>query len=343
MPASRPGTTESLVVQQSFPEPRPTTNPYIVMLRASIESTPGLELRTFSWRAALLGRYDVFHAHWPEILVAGRTAPRALARQLLTLALLLRLRLTRTPIVRTLHNLKRPEGISRRENAILALFERQTTLLILLNSSTPPPAGKATATVLHGHYRDWFARYPQPDPVPGRLSYFGLIRRYKGVDVLLRAFRELTGDVSLRVAGKPSSGELAQSLTALAADDPRVRLDLAFVPDEELARVACEGELVVLPYREMHNSGGALTALSLNRPVLVPANEVNDQLSAEVGPGWVHSYAGELSADQLRSTLEAVHTTDRTDRPDLSRREWDLAGRQHLEAYRQAIGIVRGR
>jgi len=333
----------SLVVQQSFPEPRPTTNPYIVMLRDSLAATPGVQVRTFSWRAALLGRYDVFHAHWPEILVAGRNGPRAAVRQLLTVALLTRLWLTRTPIVRTLHNLKRPEGISRREDLILAWFEHRTALVILLNSSSTAPPGVAGVIIPHGHYRGWFSAYAKPASVPGRLSYFGLVRRYKGVDTLLRAFRELSGDVSLRVAGKPSSPELARSLTELAAGDDRIELTLRFLSDEELTAVAGEGELVVLPYREMHNSGGALTALSLGRPVLVPDNEVNRRLGAEVGPGWVFTYDGELTADQLDATLRALRSVDRVAEPDLSRREWDSAGRQHVDAYRRAVAARRHR
>ena len=50
----------------------------------------------------------------------------------------------------------------------------------------------------------------------------------------------------------------------------------------------------MLPYRHMHNSGAALTALSLDRPVLVPETDVNRDLARETGPGWVVTFAGEL-------------------------------------------------
>ena len=64
-----------LVVLLSFPPPRPTSNPYNVMLAESVRAVPGVRVTDWSWRAALLTSYDVFHAHWPEILVSG-TAPR---------------------------------------------------------------------------------------------------------------------------------------------------------------------------------------------------------------------------------------------------------------------------
>lgn len=335
---------EGLVVLQSFPDPRPTTNPYIVMLADSLRATPGVELRTFSWRRALLGRSDVFHAHWPEILVSGRNAPRALVRQGLFVLLMAKFTVTRTAIVRTAHNLELPSGISRRERLLLQWFDRRTTLRILLNPTTPVPVGSATATILHGHYRDWFGRYPKTAPAPGAVGYFGLIRRYKGVDELLDVFREVPGDdLRLTVGGKPSTDELAAAVRERAERDPRVSVDLRFLTDEEIVALVSSASLIALPYREMHNSGGALTALSLDRPVLVPENAATDALAAEVGAEWVHRYAGELTPAALATALDAVAAGLPEGRPDLTGHEWSSAGEQHREAYRRAVALRRHR
>ena len=329
---------EPIVVQQSFPDPRPTTNPYIVMLRDALAETPGVEVRTFSWRRALLGRYDVFHAHWPEILVSGQSPVKALVRQALTVLLILKLQLTRTPIVRTAHNLHLPDGISRRERALLRWFDHRTALRIRLNPTTPFPAGTAYETILHGDYREWFGRYPEPPREHGRLGYFGLIRRYKGVEQLLEVFARVPGDeLSLTVAGKPSSDELAATVRGIAGHDPRVRVHLAFLPDAELADLVGRSELVVLPYRDMHNSGGVLTALSLDRPVLVPDNEATASLADEVGQQWVLRYA-ELTPEVLQDA--AARAREVEGRPDLSARSWADAGRQHEAAYRRAVELV---
>ena len=333
-----------LVVLQSFPAPRPTTNPYIVMLGRSLAGTPGLTLQTFTWRRFLLGRFDVFQAHWPEILVAGHSPAKALVRQVLFLLGLLRLRITRRPLVRTVHNLELPQGISRRETALLRLAERWTTLRIRINDSTELPAGQEFATVLHGHYVDWFRDAPHPAAEPGRLAYVGLIRRYKGVETLLAAFGSTRAEapgLRLHVSGRPSSAELAEELRRLGAADPRVALSLAFLSDAEMAEQVGLAELVVLPYREMHNSGGVLTALSLGRPVLVPDNEVNRRLAEEVGPGWVHRYPGDLTGADLLTALAAGRQREPGALPDLSRREWADTGLRHLAAYRRALALVR--
>ncbi|MDR6971742.1 glycosyltransferase involved in cell wall biosynthesis [Leifsonia shinshuensis] len=334
-----------LVVQQSFPEPRPTTNPYLIMLREAVAAQPGTEVRTFSWRRALLGRYDVFHAHWPEILVSGHSPLKKAVRQVFTLALLLKLRITRTPIVRTAHNLDLPTGISRRETALLRLFDRWTTLRIRLNPLTPVPEGSAVETIEHGDYQKWFARYPRRSATPGRLAYVGLVRRYKGVDALIAAFRDAfrsDGEphASLTVSGKPSSDELVAQLQEQAAGDDRISLRFAFLTDEELVAAVTEAELIVLPYREMHNSGGALSSLSLQRPVLVPDNEVNRLLAEEVGELWVQRYQPPLGSGDLERALAAVRAREPGSTPDLSRRGWDETGRRHVEAYRRAISLV---
>ena len=82
------GQARPIRVLQSFPTPRPTTNPYIVMLARSLQSEPGIAMSTFTWKRALLGRYDVFHAHWPEILVSGHSPVKTAVRQLFTILLL---------------------------------------------------------------------------------------------------------------------------------------------------------------------------------------------------------------------------------------------------------------
>lgn len=326
---------DRLVVLQSVPELRPTTNPYLVQLIAVLRDS-GAEVHPFSWWFALFGRYDVLHVHWPENLARGRRRLAIVIRQVGLLALLLRLRLTRTPLVRTIHNPVRHEQASRREAWLLQLVDRATAYAITLNRHTVAPAGRST-TIPHGHYRDVYAGYPAAPSVPGRLAYVGLVRAYKGVEDLVSAFRGLTDPaLSLTVSGQPRTAALATELARRAGDDDRITLDLAYLPDERLVARVRAAELVVLPYRALHNSGVALAALSLDRPVLVPANPVTEDLAAEVGPGWVHTYHGELTADVLRQAVADLHRAPRTLTPDLSGRTWADAGARHLTAYRAA-------
>ena len=328
-----------MAVLQSVPEPRPTTNPYVVMLIDSLRQS-GVTVRPFDWRTALFGRFDVFHVHWPENLLRGSSPIRTAARQAATLALLLRLRLGRIPIVRTLHNVSSHEQTGRLERWLLRLFDRWTTYGIAINPRTTAPPGLPVIVIPHGHYRDWYARYAQPDAVPGRIAYVGLIRAYKGVETLVSAFREVPdASASLTVSGRPRTEEIAEELRSRAGDDDRISLELAYVSDARLTEVISEADLVVLPYREMHNSGVALAALSLDRPVAVPDNDVNADLAREVGEDWVLRFAGELTSEELASLQNRARTT-RQSGPDLSAREWPQAGRSHLAVYRKALALT---
>lgn len=335
-----------LRVLQSFPEPRPTTNPYLVMLQRALDDLPDVEVLTFSWRRALTAGYDVVHVHWPEILLAGRDPARSLARRLLFLLFLLRLSLTATPVVRTLHNLRPHSGTSRLEALLLRRLDRRTTAVIILNQDTPVPADVPSVTVLHGHYRDWFGRFQRPRPEPFRAAFVGLVRPYKNIPALVTAFRAVLDrapQARLEVAGAPASEELAARLREAAGGVPQVELSLRFVPDDRLVEIVGRAEVVVLPYREMHNSGAVLLALSLDRPVLVPDNEITARLAEEVGPEWVLRYRGELTGERVLAAFEEARRIPPGARPDLGRREWNQAGLDHRDAYRRARAAARHR
>lgn len=337
-----PMTDSPVRVMQSLGAPRPTTNPYNKMLDEALSTTEGLEHLRFSWKTALLGRYDAFHWHWPEAKLHGSTWWKSTGKYLLTAALVLRHRFSRRiAVVRTVHNIELPD-----DNAprlwLLRFIDRHTDYRIVINETTPLPDGAPNAVILHGHYRDWYAEYPATTRVRGQLGSFGGIRRYKGLEGFIDAYGQAVSvepELSLRIGGRPSTPELAADLRARTANLPGVDLELDFISDATLVDLATSSELIVLAYRFMHNSGSVLAALSLDRPVLVPRNDTNEALAREVGPAWVHMYDDDLDADDLLVAWRAA--SELTGAPDLSRREWADAGRAHAAAFRAAAAAKR--
>jgi beta-1,4-mannosyltransferase len=335
---------DRLRVLFSVRPPSETTNPYIVQLADAVGRE--VDVQFFGWGPALLGRYDVWHVHWPEVLVRrrGRLArTAALARFALLMA---RLTALRTPVVRTLHNTGAHETGSRLEQLLLRWCDRRTTYWIRLNDNTELPAGRRSTdstVIAHGHYVDWFARHPHPEQVPGRVVNFGLIRPYKGTDALLAAFGGVDDrTATLRILGAPSTERLRAMVTAAERTDRRVSSLLRHVDDETLAVEIGRAQLVVLPYRDMHNSGALLLALSLGRPVLVPGNAVTRAVADEVGPGWVHTYSGpRLTAADLAAALRDSADRPAASRPQLAARDWAAVGHQHVQAYRTAASSAR--
>jgi glycosyltransferase involved in cell wall biosynthesis len=93
---------------------------------------------------------------------------------------------------------------------------------------------------------------------------FGLMRPYKGLDVLLDAWRGIEG-AELWIAGMPRMD--IEPLRAAAP--PNVRFVPRFIGDAELPAYFRAASLVVLPYREIDQSGVLFTALAFGRPLLL--------------------------------------------------------------------------
>ncbi|PPU77371.1 GDP-mannose--glycolipid 4-beta-D-mannosyltransferase [Xanthomonas cucurbitae] len=335
-PAATAAAKPQLTVLFSTEQPSANTNPYLTQLYDALPDA--VQLRFFSMRAALLSRYDVLHLHWPEYLLRHPSAAGTLAKQMCAALLLLKLQVTGTPVVRTLHNLAPHEDRGWRERSLLRWIDHLTRRWIRINATTParPPF---TDTILHGHYRDWFAPMPQGSTVPGRLLHFGLIRPYKGVETLLEVMQQVSDPrVNLRIVGNPATPQMRTLVEAACVQDPRITALLAYVEEPVLAREVSEAELVVLPYRQMHNSGTLLLALSLARPVLAPWSESNAAIAEEVGPGWVFLYEGDFDAALLAGMLDKVRTAPRAPAPDLSQRDWPRSGQLHYRTYLEALG-----
>jgi beta-1,4-mannosyltransferase len=328
----------SLIVLQSVKQPSPRTNPYIIQLVTSLSEHA--DVRYFSWRTGLFGRYDVFHVHWPEVMLRRDRRLQRWAAMIRFALLMLRLSLRRRiAVVRTLHNLGVHESGGRVERVLLGWCDRRTDHWIGLNEQTAAPRPGALTVILHGDYRTWFEPYPLPARNPGRLLYFGLIRPYKGVDSLLAAFASTTDPaLRLRVVGRPTSTELRALVEAACRADDRITAVLDYVDDETLAAEIGQAELVVLPYQDIHNSGSLLLALSLARPALVPQAPVTLALAEEVGAEWVRTYSGQLTGEVLGKELQALRSGgDGVDPPDLSRRGWPLIAAEHAAVYRYLV------
>ncbi|MBD3856338.1 MAG: glycosyltransferase [Acidobacteria bacterium] len=100
----------------------------------------------------------------------------------------------------------------------------------------------------------------------------GLIRSYKGVDLLLEAISRQPLDSSwLQVvageAWEDLGPALERQLRALGIED-RVQLRLGWVPEPEVPLLLAAADLVVLPYRSGSQSAVAPLALAAGLPVL---------------------------------------------------------------------------
>ncbi|HEV3479037.1 MAG TPA: glycosyltransferase [Gaiellaceae bacterium] len=181
-------------------------------------------------------------------------------------------------------------------------------------------------------------------PPSGRtLLFYGLIRRYKGLDVLLRALPQIR-DAKLVVAGDPL--DPVRPLRALARElsiEDRVEWRLGYLPTEEVASLMREATIAVFPYRSGESASGTLaTALGHGRPVVV--TEVLGETVREYGAGLVvPAEDPEALADACNRLLtdkaaltQAFHGTEWA-REALS---WSAIAQTHERVYSELLGRV---
>ena len=104
---------------------------------------------------------------------------------------------------------------------------------------------------------------------PVRLLALGIVREYKGLDLLLEALREVDG-VTLTVAGE-LWGEAGRRVRELAADPAlagRVEVHGGYVPADRIAGLMARHDVLALPYRSATASQNVLLAQRHGLPVL---------------------------------------------------------------------------
>jgi glycosyltransferase involved in cell wall biosynthesis len=193
----------------------------------------------------------------------------------------------------------------------------------------------------HGVF-DYLAHQPSETPLPPELAavekpvvlWFGLLRPYKGLDVLLEAWRGIE-DAELWVVGMPR-----MPLEPLRAGaPPGVRFVPRFITDPEMPAYFRRADLCVLPYRQIDQSGVLFSALAFGRPLLLSAvggfPEVAQTGAADLvapgDPAALHDALKRLIADPARRT-EMAAAAQRAARTTYA---WDDIAQRTLALYRE--------
>lgn len=133
------------------------------------------------------------------------------------------------------------------------------------------------------------------------LLFFGLIREYKGLDILLEAFRELPEDYELIIAGECYGpfDKYQQIIDSLPGKD-RVKVFQGYVRDSEVKKYFGQADLVVLPYRSATQSGIGAIACHFGVPMLV--TDVGG-LKESVGDAGTGIVASRPAPEEIRSEI----------------------------------------
>jgi glycosyltransferase involved in cell wall biosynthesis len=104
------------------------------------------------------------------------------------------------------------------------------------------------------------------------ILFFGYIRPYKGLDILLRALSMTIlcdKDYILNIVGKPvESFDKYQKIIDANGINEKVHCRLGYIPFDEVSNIFCNSSVVVLPYRHIDQSGVLQLAYAFSKPVI---------------------------------------------------------------------------
>lgn len=232
----------------------------------------------------------------------------------------------------------------KRMDAVVALSEYGAGLL----RERAGVDAERVRVIPHGAF-DHLTRLPQEAPLPPELAdvdgpvilCFGLIRPYKGVDVLVDAFRELEG-AELWVVGRPLGMALGDLREQAGRAHGTVRFIDRFVSDSELPAYFRRADVVALPYRDAEQSGVLFTALAFGKAIVmsdvggfaeVAATGAGRLVASNDPPALAAALGEVLGSEPERRRLEAAAAAAAA-----GPYSWDSVAAQTLALYRSLTG-----
>ncbi|WP_077342105.1 glycosyltransferase [Pseudocolwellia agarivorans] len=334
-------------------------NPYQSLLYSSLELNNDVKVVEFSLASYFFTRgKKVLHIHWPDVFLATSQGVVFWIKLLFLWLVFFHAKLFKIPVIWTVHNLKRSEqrngGLM--DDYFWPRFSQRVDALIYMTKASKARGEEIfnnwkkipNIVIPHGHYDPVIKKYMKTMPTikndKPHILFFGSIAKYKNAYKLLDAFLELPSGTSIlkikgKMCGTSPDKNLIKKLSSLSSEQQNdIIFENRFLDDKELIQAISETELVVFPYSDVLNSGAAIFALSVGRPILASNTSLFRELQSQVGENWVQLIDGELDGNQLSIAIKNSCKLKETGKqPNLSTFEWDNIAEQTLSFYRNVL------
>jgi len=345
---------------------KPGGNPYQALFAGALESQqiivdkiPPKKILPLS--LAVARGNDLLQMDWPHDWYEGRNqGSRAFKRIMYEAGLA---SLGRVPSVWTVHNLVAHDARDRDydQHMIQKLISRCEGLIVLsrysemeLRSRYQVSPTTRVSVIHHGHYMDVYPRAVTREEARRRLGLpldapvavsLGRLLPYKGLEELIHGFNHNSlRDGILLIGGSCGIPGYVAKLEAQALDAARfedqIRIHGHFINDDDLQVYFAAADVVVLPFKHIHNSGSLLLAMSFGKCVVAP--DVGSIAEVACPAGWFRYDANEKEGliGKLQAALEM---TDRVARETAvtqftkDRYSWSQVGAKAEALYREIL------
>jgi glycosyltransferase involved in cell wall biosynthesis len=149
------------------------------------------------------------------------------------------------------------------------------------------------------------------------LLFFGYVRKYKGLDILIEAFPKILSqnpNARLLIVGEfyDDPKEYFELIKKFKVEN-KVKVVNQFVPNEEVAKYYQSADVVILPYRSATQSGILNVAYGFHKPVIVTNVGGLAEFVDEGKTGFVvEPNAPDAIVDGVNKFLSSRETTDFT-------------------------------
>lgn len=170
--------------------------------------------------------------------------------------------------------------------------------------------GKPHVTLYHplySHFGETIPRLEAEDALglqhgKKNILFFGLIRQYKGLDILLKAFRELGTDYQLIIAGEPYGPfDSYQEIIDGSPNRDAIKVIPKYIKDSEVKLYFSAADLTVLPYRSATQSGISSVSYHFEVPMVVTDVGGLKETIGDTGTGIV---AGKVTPECILKEIE---------------------------------------
>lgn len=226
----------------------------------------------------------------------------ALSPALSSLALRVKKRSPRTTIIGIIHNSGSHDG-SFADKSLSRYFLKSLDSCVTLSEIVTSRVKKLVPDLkcmtlfhpLYDHYpskvsKEYAAKKLGLNPELPTVLFFGLIRPYKGLDILIEAVSHVKADAQYLIAGEcyEDWSKYSKQIENSGKSN-RFKVISKFIPNDELAVIFSASDILALPYKNATQSGVTATAIHYDLPIIATrvgdlAESISDNLTGLLVP-----------------------------------------------------------